>query len=74
MAHFDAAWSVPERRFKWIPGKEFISIFSMELQARYRASLSLAQLTSEMHRNEVPQDLVEIISNISRFFSEEQPF
>lgn len=70
MAQFDELWSIPRKRFELVPGKEFLSIFSAELQARYRASLSLAQLIGEMRRDEISEDLVDVISDISLFFSE----
>jgi hypothetical protein len=69
MADFELAWEKPNRRFDLVSGKEFLSVFSAELQSRYRASITLTQVINEMRREEISAELVTKIADISAFLS-----
>jgi hypothetical protein len=61
---FEAKWNDLNRRFKLLPGKEFISEINKYLQEHYKVSITHAGIVSSMKKEEVPKEIEEIISKI----------
>ena len=69
MAVFEPQWAIRERKLDLVGGKDFLTALSRQFHQEVGASLTLAQIVSEMRPSEVPRDLVEIIDSIETFFT-----
>jgi hypothetical protein len=68
MAAFDKLWAYPDKRFELVPGKEFISVLSAKVQDLCGASLTIAQIVSEMRVDEISAEMVALIEDVEGFF------
>ena len=63
----EAAWINESEKIRTIPGKEALSAINTELQNRYGISLTATAIIDAMTDEEVPDELRELINNLSIF-------
>jgi len=66
MTEFDALWS-SSTRLELVPGKETFGILNRYLQDNYSINVSPAAVISNLKLAEIPQEMVELISEIDEF-------
>lgn len=64
---FDSSWADLETRMKIVPGKQVLSQLRQELQATHGVSLTDYRIIDSVRRDEVPEDLVELVKGLDRF-------
>ena len=57
MAVFEPQSAIRERKLDLVGGKDFLTALSRQFHQEVGASLTLAQIVSEMRPSEVPRDL-----------------
>lgn len=62
---FDANWSNLEYRLKVIPGKEFLTTLNNYIQSEFKINITYSQLCSNMLKNDLDADLIELFEQIS---------
>lgn len=67
MDELEAAWINESEKIRTIPGKEALSAINTELQNRYGISLTATAIIDAMTDEEVPDELRELINNLSIF-------
>jgi hypothetical protein len=66
----DECWSDLPQRLACIPAKDFISALSGHLQKGFGISVTVTMLIDEMRGEEVPTDLVAVLTQLEAFFLE----
>lgn len=69
---FDGEWCDLRSRLRLVPGKEFISTLSAECQARFVHSITIRKLINELTKDEFPEDLRAVLSDLELFFGSTQ--
>jgi hypothetical protein len=64
---FDTKWSNLEERIRIMPGKDFLSRINELLQNKYGINLSKANIISNFNKDDVPDEIVELIGRIEEF-------
>ncbi|MFU8862756.1 MAG: ATP-dependent nuclease [Rhodobacterales bacterium] len=61
-SRFDEKWSTLEGRLEIVPGKQFLTELSASLEKSYGASVTTSSLINEMRKEEIPEEIVEVLS------------
>jgi hypothetical protein len=67
LAEFDGDWTDDQIRMLIVPGKETLSTLNSYLQKKYSISLSLTLIVESFHREEVPEEMVQLLHGIDGF-------
>lgn len=64
---FDTKWSNLEERIRIMPGKDFLASINELLQSKYGINISKANIISNFKKDDVPIEIVELITRIEEF-------
>ena len=67
LAEFDQAWKDRNRRCLIVPGKETLSAINSYLQDKYGVTLSMSHIVDCFQKDEVPQEMTDLLNEIERF-------
>ena len=67
LKEFDQAWKNKAQRFLIVPGKETLSIINTYLRDKYDISITVALIISSFHREEIPNEMVDLMKRIDEF-------
>jgi AAA domain, putative AbiEii toxin, Type IV TA system len=67
---FDQSWETFEGRVALCPGKEVLSEVLAEVKSKFGAAVSLASVCSELKPEDIPTELLQILSDLNSFFSQ----
>lgn len=67
MAEFERLWNDSEQRRLLVPGKDALSRLNSHLQNRYGITVSTSLITECFQKDDVPDEMVQIISEIDQF-------
>jgi AAA15 family ATPase/GTPase len=70
---FDLLWSRLDTRLTLVPGKEFLSHLNRYLQANYSISLSSSNIISNLNKDNLTTDVINLIANLNNFRQERVP-
>lgn len=70
LKEFELQWKNLNIRLMVIPGKDFISGLNGYLQENYKIILTYANILSSTHKNDVPNEIIDLINKIERFKNE----
>lgn len=73
MERFEAKWTNLEAKFCLVPGKEYLSRLSAQLQRRFGASITTSQILAAMRVGDVPDDIARMLREIDAFLSVAEP-
>jgi predicted ATP-dependent endonuclease of OLD family len=69
ISEFEVCWSTVESRLAIIPGKEPLSALNQHLQDQYGISVTPTAIIDAMHTAEIPDEMQNLMRDISRFAS-----
>lgn len=64
---FEEQWRNIETRLMIVPGKEVIRRLRASIQERFNLSLTDARIIDSMHRDQIPQDLCDLLMKLDAF-------
>jgi hypothetical protein len=64
LREFDQVWNDKAQRFLVVPGKDTLSALNAFLQKKYGITLSLALIVDSFRKDEVPEEMVELLNAI----------
>lgn len=67
LKEFDLKWKELSEKLKIVPGKEFLSTLNSKLQEKYKVTITPANIISATQKNEIPAEIVTLISKIDEF-------
>lgn len=67
LKEFEIKWQELSEKLKIVPGKEFLSTLNTRLQKDYKITVTPANIVSATQRNEIPSEIVTLISKIEEF-------
>jgi predicted ATPase len=67
MASFNEQWNDLDRRLEIVPGKEVLRDLRTRMQTKFGVSLTDARIVEAMHRDEIPNDMQELLREIDQF-------
>jgi hypothetical protein len=67
MAWFNEQWNALETRLAIVPGKEVLRDLRTHVQENYSVSLTDARIVEAVRRDEIPDDLQELLRDIDKF-------
>ena len=68
---FGAIWSDFPSRMQIVPGKRILSMLNQQLQQKYQINLTNNLIISSFARDDIPDDMVNIIHSLEKFGKEE---
>lgn len=73
MNEFDKKWESVENRMKIVPGKEVFSALNAHLQLKYKIALSPTFVVESFQRNEVSQEVADLLQKLDEIRKEDAP-
>jgi hypothetical protein len=67
MVEYEEMWNNIEHRLLMVPGKEIIGKLNTYLQEKYGINISSRLIVDSFLREEVPEEMIELISLINKF-------
>jgi hypothetical protein len=67
MGWFNQAWNDPVERMSIVPGKKVLRVLRGYLQEHFGVSLTEARIIENIRRDDVPQDLRELLEAVDGF-------
>jgi hypothetical protein len=64
---FEERWSKVESRMTIVPGKALLGALRAKLQEKWQANLTAARIIDEFKREEIPEDLAELIRALDEY-------
>jgi hypothetical protein len=70
LREFDEHWSDLKKRFKLVPGKEFLSHLNQYLQDKYGVSISYTNIINKIDLKDFPSEMKVLLNDIDKFRKE----
>lgn len=70
---FETLWKDLDQRLKILPGKYFLSSLNIFLQAKFKITITQANIIKSLKRNSVPKELTLLIKEIENFRKQPVP-
>lgn len=67
LKEFEERWVDIAERLAMIPGKEALTYLNGEIQRKYKVSVTPVAIIEAMRREEVPQEMVDLLTMVERF-------
>jgi len=65
IGRFESKWDTIEGQLKIVPGKQYLTDLSSRLSKSYGASVTASSLLNEIRKDEMPEEIVEILSYLA---------
>ncbi|HET6495882.1 MAG TPA: hypothetical protein VFH61_11020 [Thermoleophilia bacterium] len=67
LAALSGKWDALDTRLELVPGKEVLRLFRDRIQQSSGLAISEARIVDAIHRDEIPQELVELVVRVDAF-------
>jgi energy-coupling factor transporter ATP-binding protein EcfA2 len=61
---FGGKWGILDERMTIVPGKKVLGKIREEIHSRYKVTITDSKIIKSFHREDVPEDLLELINNL----------